>query len=76
MCATDTIYVYSTQIYKMKNTLYGFFKNGGQKIDIDSQDCHNNGPIKPVLTLLTVDSTVIPNISIFIFNSVVVHPYL
>ena len=34
ICATDTIYVYYAQIYKMKHTVYGYFKIGGKKKDI------------------------------------------
>ena len=50
MCATDTIYVKYTEINKMKYAVYGYFKNGGKKNDIDSQDCNNSGPVKPVPT--------------------------
>ena len=51
ICAIDTIYVKYTQINKMKYAVYGYFKNGGKKNDIDSQDCNNNGPVKRVLTV-------------------------
>ena len=58
-------YVKHTQINKVKHAVYGYFKNGGKKNDIDSQDCNNNGPVKPVPT-----ANVITHTSIFILDSV------
>ena len=71
MCATDTIYVHYNQKYKIKYKVDGYFKNGGKKNNIDSQDCNNNGPVKPVYTQKVIARYQLPPLlnKMFIFFS-------